>query len=278
MQTRLSPPTAPSAGRPVNLMDIVQATADLPALPAVALATHKETGRAEASAASVAALVARDPALAGRVLKLANSAYYGVTRRVGAVQDAVVVLGMRGVRNLCLLAGTYPWLQRGLPAYALAPGTLWTHSLAVGLAAQTLATRLRQDSEAAFTAGLLHDLGKVTLSSWLKNLDKPVLSCEAERARIGVDHAMVGGAMLRHWNLPEEVAVAVERHHYPNGGLSDILHVADVIGYLLNETEPPMGNGDALKRLGLEPDNIKTLVHELAPEHERQKSLMESCA
>ena len=263
---------------PDTLSGLVDLAPDLPALPTVALATHRETGKPGATAASVGALVATDPALTARVLRLANSAFYGVARQVSAVPDAVMVLGMKGVRNLCLLAGTYPWLQAGLPAYGFAPGALLSHSLAAALGARSIAERAGLDADAAFTAGLLHDLGKVALAMWFKPADGPIRSRDDEKRVLRFDHAQVGGELARRWNLPLPLVGAISCHHMPCEGLEDAVHLGDVLAHLVEGTEPPEADADALLRCKTTPEELITMAEELKPEYERLKKMTEACA
>ena len=274
----IRPTPSRPAKRPTTLSELVDHTSDLPAMPTVALATHKESGRPGATAASVADLVASDPALTARVLRLANSAYYGNARQVAAVSDAIMLLGMKSVRNLCLLAGTYPWLKGGLPAYGLGPGALMTHSLATAVAAKAMAEHARIDADAAFTAGLLHDLGKVALSMWATRADDVVRSPEDERRTMGFDHGAVGGELARRWNLPFPLVGAIACHHTPTEGLEDAVHAGDAIAHLLTGEEPSTLDAGALDRLGLTNDVLSIQAESLKPEFGRHLKLLEGCA
>ncbi len=284
MQSRIlsRTPERPSATRPVQrpttLSDLIDHTPDLPALPAVALATHRESGRAEATASSVARLISTDPVLTARVLRLANSAYYGNARQVSAVSDAVMLLGMKSVRNLCLLAGTYPWLKGPLPVYGLAPGALMSHSLAAAVASQWIAERARLDPESAYTAGLLHDLGKVALSMWAPRMADVVRSPEDERLSLGFDHGAVGGELARRWNLPLPLVGAISCHHLPCEELEHVVHIGDSIAHLMAGEAPPPPNPEAFLRLGIELDDLPSMAEKLMPDYERHLKLLEACS
>lgn len=214
-------------GIQLTIEDIVRKTPDLPSLPAAAVKVMREAESSTSSAATIAQILAQDQALSARVLRLANSAYYGLSRKVNNLQESVVVLGMRCVRNLCMVAATYPWMSRKLDGYCLGPKELWTHSFGTALGAQIFAGLTKKCSEdQAFTAGLLHDIGKVALSVWLENRSTSVVDFaeqnnvpfdEAERAILGYDHCQVGEHLAMNWNLPEEIVQAVRWHHDPNG-------------------------------------------------------------
>src|SRR5690242_15728442 len=94
----------------ITIEEIVKKTPDLPSMPAAAIKVMRETESTTSSASSIAHILAQDQALSARVLRLANSAYYGLSRKVANLQESVIVLGMRCVRNLCLVASTYPWM------------------------------------------------------------------------------------------------------------------------------------------------------------------------
>lgn len=228
----------------ITIDDIVRKTSDLPSIPAAALRVVRETDSSTSTAGSVAHILAQDQALSVRVLRLANSAYYGLSRKVSDLSEAVIVLGMRSVRNLAMVASTYPWMIRPLAGYCLGPRQLWAHSFGVAVGAQAVAERSRVPGlEAAFTAGLLHDLGKVALSIWLENKVAALIALanrdgltfdQAERKVLGFDHAEVGQYMAEAWNLPKSLVDGIRYHHEPNlchphSPIVDCVHVADYL-------------------------------------------------
>src|SRR5262249_891788 len=135
LQTRLP------EGHVLTIDDIVRKTPDLPSAPTVALAAMKHAGDPDATASSLSKILAQDQSLVLRVLRLANSAFYGARREIHTMPEAVVLLGMRTVRHLCLLASSYPWLSKALPGYGLGPKEMWIHSLSVGVGARVVAER-----------------------------------------------------------------------------------------------------------------------------------------
>lgn len=212
-------------GTVVTLEDIVAKTPDLPSFPAAAMKVLREAESSTSNASSIAQILAQDQALSARVLRLANSAYYGLTRKVSNLQESVVVLGTRCVRNLCMVAATYPWMSRSLDGYALGPRELWTHSFGTALGSQFIARFSKKCNEdLAFTAGLLHDIGKVALSVWLENKTLSVAKYAsqadvtfdaAEKRILGFDHCQVGEHLAINWNLPEDIVAAIRWHHTP---------------------------------------------------------------
>jgi len=227
-----------------QLETLVRQVRDLPALPTAVTQVLRLTEDPKAGAAEVARALASDQALAARSLKLANSAYYGVSRRVATISEAVVTLGMRTTRNFVLATGCQEVIDRPVPGYALPAGALWRHSLTCASAARALAQKAGfRQSEEAFVAGLLHDIGKVVLNTYCKDQFIRVLMrvaggavtyAEAEREILGFDHAEAGAALLERWNLPAPLVSAVRWHHQPleAGGdptLPCLVHLADAI-------------------------------------------------
>lgn len=228
----------------LKLEDILRKTSDLPTLPRAALNVIHETESPTASAASVAQHIGMDQALTARVLRLANSAYFGLSRQVADIQEAVVILGMRNVRNLAIVASTFPWMSKPLKGYRLGPRQMWTHSFCVAVAAKELAIKTRKaDPDLAFTAGLLHNIGKVALSVWLENKIDAMVNVairenltfdQMERKILGFSHAEVGAFLADQWSLPKILIDAIEYHHSPNeipepNPLVDYVHIGDYV-------------------------------------------------
>lgn len=265
------PDVTPEVTPDARLETLVRQVRDLPALPDAVTRVMRLTNDPRAGASDVARALASDQALTARILKLANSAFYGGTRRIGTVSEAVVTLGMRTTRNLAMATGCQEMLEGAVAGYALPRGALWQHSLACATAAQALALRAGfRHAEEAFVAGLLHDIGKVVLNTYLKEQFVRVLLRasagdvtfnEAEREILGFDHAEAGARLLERWNLPAPLVTAVRFHHAPTQAgdaspLPRLVHVADAVSLTLGAglgwdglayaLEP-----DALSRLGL---------------------------
>ena len=226
---------------------LVATVRELPALPAVVLELMEMLAREGVAADSVAAKIAQDQALTAKTLRLANSSFYGMPRKVSRVSDAMAVLGLRTVRTVVITAavtGSFsPPRCAGFDFVAF-----WRHAIGTAVCARLLAIRLNVDPEAAFTAGLLHDLGHLVLASCFpipfadalrqqRAQDMPAL--EAERALLGMDHTTVGGLMAEHWRFSPTVVKAIRQHHAPEGEGADaslyrLVHVADNIVHALD--------------------------------------------
>jgi len=175
---------------------------------------------ADEDAGELVRLIESDPALTARILRTANSPFFGQARSVTTVQRALVVLGSSMVRNLALGLTVWDAASGAMPIESFV--RLWQHSLTVALAARDLAARTALCNPGdAFTAGLLHDTGKLVLARALPDTYPPLVQTstaapslvERERAVVGCDHAQVGGWLFDSWRVPELIVEAVAGHH-----------------------------------------------------------------
>lgn len=171
------------------------------------------------SAESIAQVIETDPAMSARLLRLANSAFFG-SSGVGSVQDAVVRVGTVDVAAL-VLASEVMQLFRGIPLERWNLQRFWDHSLLTACFAQVLAPRATTPAQSVWLCGLLHDIGKLALvrhcpdeyAQVLALDERGVALLDAERAVFGQTHAAVGEALLRTWRLPDELAICAACHH-----------------------------------------------------------------
>jgi putative nucleotidyltransferase with HDIG domain len=167
-----------------------------------------------------------DEALTGRLLGAANSAASGARSEITTVRDAVIRLGPGTVLSLSIGASVGPVMRSELPAYGLSEGALWKHSVTTALAAERAGRHCRAIvTPEAFSAALLHDLGKLVMERHLSA--EAVRSVQAAREQLGIDmdeaerevlsigHAQVGAHVARNWGLPESIALGIEHHHVP---------------------------------------------------------------
>ncbi|MCO5976347.1 HDOD domain-containing protein [Ideonella oryzae] len=236
-------------GSPLSLERIQSCVETLPALPQAVREVMQALQRDDVSVERSVHLIEQDQALAARTLRVANSAFYGMSGRVGRIGDAVTLLGLRAVSGV-LLAVSY---SNGLDTSRCAGFNFrgyWRHSMAAAMAARLLAPRLRLDPDEGFVAGLLHDIGKLVLAAHFpaegaqalalaRSADVP--DVEAERATLGLTHAQIGAVLVRHWRFPARVVQAVEYHAQPwEGGdpaarsLAELLQVANAIAHALD--------------------------------------------
>jgi len=223
----------------------------LPSLPSAVSDLLASFSHDDVDVDHIARQIAHDQGLTARVLRVANSSFYGLQCKVGTINEAVVVLGFRAVRSMAMavaMNGAFRVDQcRGFDAQ----GYL-RHGIGVALAARALAPLAGQNPELAFTGGLLHDIGQLVLASnfsaqyavaldYRKKHDCPLVV--AERDILGLDHADVGGLLAEAWRFPESLHQAVAEHHAPAASLANslanVVHLADSFAHALGLSGSP---------------------------------------
>lgn len=206
---------------------LIAEVAELRPLPAVAVRALEIAEGEQFSAHELAQAISADQALTAKLLRLSNSAYYGFPRRITTVRDAVVLLGFRAVRSATLASCVIDTLPGGA---VMDPTTAWKYSVTVGLLAEVLARATQTHQDEAFTAGVLHNIGRLALDQHRprelqasRNLarQQALPMPEAQRLTLGYTDADVGGALAMHWNFPEPLADAVAHHHLDVNALPD---------------------------------------------------------
>jgi len=172
-------------------------------------------------------VIALDPVLTAKLLRLANSAACGIFRPAATVGDAIVRLGSGTVLTLALSTTGKPPAEADLSAFGLTTQSYWRHCVASVAAAEELAARrVAKFGSGLSAAALLHDFGKLILARHLTPERSALMaeflathpgrcSIDAEREILGVDHALAGAVVTRHWKLPEEISMAIQNHHNP---------------------------------------------------------------
>ena len=227
-----------------RLRKITQSIIGLPTLPAVITQLISLIDNPKTSARNVAQLISTDQALTAKILKLANSAFYGFPREIATVDLAVVVLGFETVKSLGLSVSVLERFVGTGGNSAFDRQKFWEHSIGCGVAAKLLAAKLRYRIPGeAFAAGILHDIGKLILSQYFSSEFSEILEMaerenlyigRAEERVLGVSHADVGGWLAERWNLPKQLEDAIAFHHAPgrmSGGaeLPSLIHLADFL-------------------------------------------------
>ncbi|HEX4607328.1 MAG TPA: HDOD domain-containing protein [Urbifossiella sp.] len=254
----------------------------LPSPPAVAAQLVAATARTDGRAADIVAILEQDPSLCAKVLRVVNSSLYGLTRPVGSLERAVVILGLKPIRSLALALSLPP--DRGMD-----PGArgFWVESVTGAVLARELAVRARRPSpEDDLVAGLLRDLGVVILQrafpdAW-GNLAAtraecpPARVCAAEFLGLGVNHADVGATVLARWNLPDEVVTPIRYHHTPGhprgaagGDRAELLYFVECLTHIravaADAAEFARVLGTALNRFRLPPKALAEWLAGVAP-------------
>lgn len=201
--------------------------ADMQPLPVVAVRVLEIADGQQFSAHELSQAIGADQALTAKVLRLSNSAYYGFPRRITTVRDAVVLLGFRAVRSATLASCVIDTVPGGKVIDAM---QAWRYSMVVGLLAEVLARASKRHQDEAFTAGILHNIGRLALDQHrpaklaeAKRLAEArgLTAAEAEREVFGFTSSDVGGALALHWNFPPELAAVVAGHQLDLEALPD---------------------------------------------------------
>ena len=210
----------------IRIESLVREVTDLVSFPEVYLRLSELLEQPTATTRDIGILIAQDPSLSLRVLKLANSPLYGLTRQVETVEYAVTVLGKRQIVEI-VLATSVSKVIAGVPNEVYDMDDFWGHSILCGIVTRGLARECRRtDIDFAFAAGLLHDIGQLVLFNRFPGQSRVALELAmdrevpvplhiAERKVFGFDHAMLGGRLLGQWGLPERLRECVEFHHEP---------------------------------------------------------------
>jgi len=223
--------------------EILSKVKEVPPLPDVVVKLRRYCNDPRASYAEIARIIEREPGLTANLLRLANSAYFGCAGTISSVQLAMTRLGLKRIYQLALTVCLGPLAGREVKGYGLAPMQLWEHAMSVAVTAELLAGHLDlPDPEEAYTAGLLHDIGKIILGNYVEvDMDRirqlvadGMPFDDAEREVLGTNHPAIGGALMRRWQIPNTLAEAVRWHHAPSkcdGGkpLTDLVHLADIL-------------------------------------------------
>ncbi len=226
--------------------DLVKNLEDLPSLPAVVMELLSSIDQEDVDISVLAKKVSHDQALTAKTLRLVNSSLYGLQVKVTTIQQAITYLGFQTTRNLITAAAVTGCFAEGHCA-GFDHKAFWRHSIGTAVCGKILARHLHVNQDYAFTAGLLHDIGRLVLVTGFPQQYQQTLEfraandcylLEAERTVLGVDHAAAGLALAAHWNFSDTMRLAIAGHHDPEapgaGFLAAIVHVADAIVHALD--------------------------------------------
>ncbi len=204
--------------------EIFRQVDSLPSLPATVSKVLAVTADPESSAEDLVQAILPDQAMCATILKLANSAFFGMPREVATLDKAVTVLGFNEVHNLVLGKAVFNSFKNISDSNRKAIDIFWYHSFTCGLCAKILAEEFRCSPSELFIAGLIHDIGKLALftarpDEYLKILElpetAPILCKPLEIETLGIDHEQVGYRLLTRWLFPESLLNTVGFHHRP---------------------------------------------------------------
>ena len=258
----------------------------LPTLPVVANNVIKLTQNPDSTAFEIAEAISQDQSLASKVLKTANSAYYGFPRKITTINYAIVVLGLNNIKNIVLsnaVMGQFPKKAQNL---LFDREDFWKHSLLCGIFSKKISEHMGiKNSEEIFMCGLLHDFGKLILDTFFQEEfiqalqlaeESRLTLMEAENRIFGFNHSGVGALLLRKWSLPPSLVKSVEFHHSPEESLNafraaSIVHVSDYLCRRIGignsgGTVLPLLNKKSFKLVDLTSEQIKLLSLQITKE------------
>jgi len=269
----------------IDTQILAEDVGQLVAFPEVYLRLGQLLDDPDCTVQQVAQLISQDPALSVRVLRIANSPFFGLSREVDTVARAVTVLGMARVREAVLTCAAGQVLTE-IPNDVITIEDFWHHSIYCGLIAQALATRSsRVTEDFAFVAGLLHDIGQLVLFNRYPgemrvaldllaegDHDRELQMYTVEQQVLGIDHMALGAALLHAWHLPERLQECVEFHHHPERAQrypveTAVIHLANALAHLAQSGSDDLAEASfidarAWQTAGLEPDIAAAVIDE----------------
>jgi HD-like signal output (HDOD) protein len=221
-----------------TILNRLESIETLPTLPVVVQQINTLMAR-QANMSQIATVIARDQAIAGRVIRLVNSAFFGLRGRVSSIQQAIVMLGLNTVRNIVTgVAIVKTFRESGGPT-GFDHEQFWLHCFASAMGAKAIAVRLGKDEpEDFFLAGLLHDSGILVLDQFFHDAFMETIQCaheeslasfEAEKKILGITHCDVGAFLLKRWKVPESLIHAARFHHEPRFSNAELAPWLDII-------------------------------------------------
>jgi putative nucleotidyltransferase with HDIG domain len=275
----------------ITILKTIENISSIPTLPTVIERITRLLQNPKTSAEEIGKAITTDQALASKVLKLVNSAFYGFPGKISTITHAIVILGFSTIKNVVLTASIFDaFHKKGNENSEFNLEQFWMHSISCGAAAQSIAKHLgSNDKEECFIAGLLHDLGKLILCQYLpEEFTKAIkltktnnsLFFDSEKTLFDVTHQEIGAYLTDRWNLPKNLQYAVRYHHNPQPSrdhymITSIVHCADIFVRALDygsggDQKIPQMAENVWKSLGLANVNLNTVF--AAIEDEIQKA------
>lgn len=257
---------------------------DLATLPEITVKIIQIVDNPKSTARDLHEVIKYDPALSARILKVVNSAFYGLPGQIATVERAIIMLGLSAVKNISIATSLTKMFKGSKLGGKFTARDLWSHSLAVGTASRMLTKALgRQATEEAFVAGLIHDLGLLVerqafpeqLAEVVERVSKDGGDInQAEMELMGADHQGFGLGLTTKWKFPRQLRVVCGYHHKPDNLAEDtrdlpmLVHLADRLaaqiehGFYLTADRSEITD-ETLARVGLTRDQLNLVAAEL---------------
>lgn len=274
-----------------EIKSFIKEIGDLPTLPTLYLSLRDKLYDPRSSANDLARILSSDQSICSNILRIANSSFYGLSGRIVTIPHAIVVIGFNGIHHIVLSMTAARMFTEESSCSGFSLITFWEHSLAVATIAKIIGKKLSGISqEEIFTAGLLHDIGKVIIFKYLPEKFREVIVSvkkdkvlirQAEENLFGFDHTEFGTVLLREWKFPEMLLATTAFHHNPVLAKeyfksASVVHLADILARSLeigsggDEMIPDLSE-EAWSALGLELETIDEIIDEVTPELEKSR-------
>lgn len=277
-----------------RLDEILSLVREVPPFPKVAQRVMELVDNPSVTARKLAEVIKYDQAITANVLKICNASYFGLPRKVSSLDEALVLIGHDVLKDIIVTSSSAQFYEGDVGAgYQLEQGELWKHSVATAIMAKLLAVHVENiDGGNAFTAGLLHDIGKRFLSAFVADDFKKIMGLvvndnmpfeQAEKEVLGATHAEIGALILKSWDFPSEMIMAVKQHHSQDAlqqdpltalvALSNALVVSMGIGVGADGLATRL-KGDGIKRFGITQKDLDLHMADLIDEMDRAQELL----
>jgi len=290
-------PPLPGDGSPAQLEIELDKIEGLPTLPTVYAEVEALCKDPNVDADKLARVIETDPSITMKLLKLSNSAFFGFNRQIRAVTDAVALLGNETVQNAVLSISVFEALKDQDESAGVDKKEFWRHSAAVGSIVRFITKKMRIEREDAFTAGILHDVGKVILDGLFAQFYKTVLDAvdvkklhifEAEESTLGLVHTKLGQELAESWGIPDNLIDAIAYHHNPKMAdtdceLASLVHIADAVARNLgvgSGGDPYVTciHGFALEQLAVTSEDLVSWEEEMVQTMEKDMAFLAAIA
>jgi len=276
-----------------RLDEILALVKHVPPFPKVAHRVAEMLRDPEVSATALTEVIQYDQVITANVLKICNAAYFGLPRKVSSLEEALIIVGNDTLKDIIVTSSSAKFYKGAAgEGYKLDQGELWKHSVAVGIMAKELVKFVKGvDKGSAFTAGLLHDIGKRFLSSFVADDFQKIMAkvvqdgcsfVEVEKEVVGASHAELGGMILSQWGFPKDIELAVLQHHDQDAlekdSLTAIVALANAIVISMGIGVGADGlavkiQGGGLKRFGITTMHLELCMANLLMEIDRAQEL-----
>lgn len=271
----------------VNIKSIMRNAHNVASLPMIYSRINEIVNRSSSSMADISDIISEDTGLSARILRLANSAFYGYPSQIETIERALTIIGIQQMRDLAL-ATSMMHIFKNIPEDIINMNSFWEHSIACGVSARIIAMHKREPNvERYFLGGVLHDIGRLILLQQVPDEVRKIIQdskaqkslvIDLEREEFELDHAEIGAELMHTWHLPDKLTGMVRGHHLPHKAgqfqeSASIIHIADILAHTLQlgssgETYIPRLNAQAWKSLNLSPHVLPMMADQIQIQYE----------